>query len=672
MVIEFEKERYMLKNIQCPNCDNVSKYGENCQCCSCALPENYSPNPDLWRTTYRHERNSNFDPLVVRQLVRASHEIYRPASGSTQEGEIPAILRVGKGEILPKYCREILRLQSPDSYPERFDLVTVRVPLRRISELDQNFIIKYPSSIRPCLETVHVAINSDDGKHDDVQLGASRSPQMESVEYRSKPIIGIVDFGLDFAHEHFLKNNKTRILALWDQSGTSINRNSGDIKYGTLYRRKEINAALRSNQPYQALGYEPPVDSLYDAGAHGTYVADVAAGNGYNNGGIGIAPNADIIFVDMARFSAHNVVGSRYGDSAHLLEAVNFIFEEVHRIAERKGDGEIPLVINLSVGSNDGPHDGFTSVEIGIDWLIESRDSCAVVVAAGNSADQNLYTKGTVNQDSFLDLLWYIPPYDTTSNEIELWHSLKDKFAVQILDPDNAPICKPVECGKCTEISMGSEGRIMVFNRETDPYNDLRQDDEQKAAIYVCYERSDGYLKKGRWKLRLFARSIGKDGSFDAWIERDERGQSVFVKPNDNSYEILEDKTLNSIANGKNTIVVGSYEVDKNSKPHKLSTFSSYNLKHHDGLRPHILAPGESILAARSRTSFLRYRQSGTSLSAAVVTGVIARMFAINPELKYSEIKDILKSVADAPIPIGDSKHKIVCLNAGNALKKAE
>lgn len=661
----------MLKNIQCPNCDNVSIYGEHCQCCSCALPEHFSPNPDLYHSSSRVGEINNFDPLIERQLARARHQIYRPASGSTQEGEISVIFRVPENKILPKYCREILRIKRlENNLGKRFDLVTVRVPILRISEIDQDFIIKCSSGIRPCLETVHQAIKLPEPNK---PKGGKPVARSKPTDYKTpqNPIVGIVDFGLDFTHEHFLHNKKTRILALWDQSGTLKNRNSRDVKYGTLYREEEINDALLSDQPYQTLGYEPPIDSLYDAGAHGTYVADVAAGNGYNNGGIGIAPDADIIFVDIARYANHNVVGSRYGDSAHLLEAVSFIFEEVKRIEISRGIENIPLVINLSVGSNDGPHDGYTPVEIGIDRLIEAKGNSAVVVAAGNSADLYLHAKGKVKKDSFLDILWYIPPYDTTSNEIELWHSMQDKFAVQILDPDNAPLCKPVECGKYTEISMGSEGSIIVFNRETDPYNDFRQDHEQKAAIYVCYERCDGYLKKGRWKLRLFARSIGKDGSFDAWIERDERGQSVFVKPNDNSYEILKNKTLNSIANGKNTIVVGSYEVDKNSKPHKLSTFSSFNLKHHDGLRPHILAPGKSILAARSRTSFLRYRQSGTSLSAAVVTGVIARMFAINPELKHFQIKDILKSEADTPLPIDGSTHKIVCLNAENALKKS-
>lgn len=169
-----------------------------------------------------------------------------------------------------------------------------------------------------------------------------------------------------------------------------------------------------------------------------------------------------------------------------------------------------------------------------------------------------------------------------------------------------------------------------------------------KGVVYVFYERFDGYLKKGRWKLRL-RNKADKAITFDAWIERDERGQSVFVDPADGTYDINEDNTLNSIAHGRNTIVVGSCRHSKKSQED--SPFTSFNRRLN---KPDILAPGENIMAARSMTSVLRFRQTGTSMSAAVITGDIARKISEGNDPDYCRVKADLEKKSEPPV-IGDS-----------------
>jgi hypothetical protein len=165
-------------------------------------------------------------------------------------------------------------------------------------------------------------------------------------------------------------------------------------------------------------------------------------------------------------------------------------------------------------------------------------------------------------------------------------------------------------------------------------------------------------LPAGVWKLRLKDVSPGQQGGqYHAWIERDEEGQARFVpdrSPSDN-YRVTDEYTLNSIANGWKTIVVGSHNANKEGRPLARNTASGPTRDtRNEGRKPDVTAPGEMVLAAHSRTLILRNRQSGTSLAAAAVTGVVALVLAEAKEsgiaLSADEIRQILIETAE-PFP---------------------
>jgi len=178
--------------------------------------------------------------------------------------------------------------------------------------------------------------------------------------------VGIIDVGCDFVHKNFRHpDGSTRILALWDQDGSS--EPDSPFGYGKVYRSAEINQALQSENPYQALGYYPGKT------AHGTHVMDIAVGNGNGTGNSGIAPEADIVFVHFSNGAVKAVladggyaVDKSLGDTTELVEAVDFIFE----IAD-----ENPCAINISLALHCGPHDGSALVEQGIDCLLYTSPS---------------------------------------------------------------------------------------------------------------------------------------------------------------------------------------------------------------------------------------------------------------------------------------------------------
>src|SRR5205814_1624134 len=91
--------------------------------------------------------------------------------------------------------------------------------------------------------------------------------------------------------------------------------------YGRILDAAAIDAALRQPDPYAALRYHP---AAFDAGfgAHGTHTVSIACGNGQGGGPVGMAPEADIVFVSLGRQEGP---GTPLGDSVELLEALHHI-----------------------------------------------------------------------------------------------------------------------------------------------------------------------------------------------------------------------------------------------------------------------------------------------------------------------------------------------------------
>jgi Subtilase family len=155
------------------------------------------------------------------------------------------------------------------------------------------------------------------------------------------------------------------------------------------------------------------------SGAHGTHVMDIAGGSGGRGEGMGgVAPEADLVFVHLARTT--DVLGKgNLGDSASLLEALDFVFSVA---------GDRPCVVNLSVGAHGGSHDGTTLVEQGIDRAVWLQGGRAVVGSIGNYAVSGAHRHGRLRQGEEEALGLRIPVDDPTANELEVWYGWADRF----------------------------------------------------------------------------------------------------------------------------------------------------------------------------------------------------------------------------------------------------
>jgi subtilisin family serine protease len=647
-----------MPDVICPNCHSMVRPWLACSNCGISFPKDRTV-----RTIAAHSETSTHEGVVdlaappnvqmdahLHRVVGAlrSGRAQRLPTSSTQKNEVAVIACVK--EVAAFSMLNGVRVSSKPVRDEDGNwLVTARITVNQVEETrKKEFVksLKASQRLRPCLERTLAEIGSNSDGTPSALLDGSLGEGGKGV------IVGIIDFGMDFAHKNFLNaNDNSRVLAIWDQT-TKRNPKSPkkygyDYDYGTLHTQEDINAALQHADPYKALRYGPFPDDLVQTGAHGTYVADAAAGNGnasVGSIGKGVAPNADIVFVEASTKcvpTSDAVVGNSFGDSVQLAEAIKFIFA----FAEKH---KKPCVINLSMGTNGGPHDGTTLVEKWIDGLVSQAPNRAVVIAAANMFGKKLHATGTVSAETPVELKWQIFPNDSTNNEMEIWYSKEDRFDVEVIKPGDATPIAGARFRETREFPFWEHSTIVVANRHKDSCND-----DNTINIFLDHE-----LSPGIWTIRLIGASV-KDGSFHAWIERDEKGPSQFkpVEPGD-SYQIDDAVTLGSIACGKNSIVVGSYDAHQPGVP--LSGSSSSGRTRNGCKKPELSAPGEHVLAAYSGTRVRRNTLSGTSMSAPAVTGVVALMLAEarskGASLSAKDTREILIRTArkDPPSVSGD------------------
>jgi len=191
-------------------------------------------------------------------------------------------------------------------------------------------------------------------------------------------IVGIADTGLDLTHPDFLDaQGHTRVAWLLDLSSAprgihadlerrfGLTDASGNAR-GAVWKGEDIDAAIASGSVAKL-----PLDEV----GHGTLVTSCAAGSGAGGKSVyrGIAPAATIV---LARITGS---GAETSGNDELLQSVDFLFDRADALV-------MPIVVNLSIGSDFGPHDGTTAWEQTLASHVgPGHPGHAIVAAAGNS-----------------------------------------------------------------------------------------------------------------------------------------------------------------------------------------------------------------------------------------------------------------------------------------------
>lgn len=188
-------------------------------------------------------------------------------------------------------------------------------------------------------------------------------------------LIGIIDSGIDPDHPDFKDSlGNTRIREIWDQMAPYNSIRTPVYGYGQVWNDGDINGGLN-----------PHHDNPANFG-HGTNVSGTAAGNGRAvNNFTGVAPKSELVVV-ASNFNAPNW-------TATVVDAVHYIFSLADSL-------QMPCVINTSIGTYLGSHDGTDLAAVAIDSMILAKPGRSLVAAAGNAGNQFYHLGYDVTSDT--------------------------------------------------------------------------------------------------------------------------------------------------------------------------------------------------------------------------------------------------------------------------------
>lgn len=573
------------------------------------------------------EVDPGLDPRLQWLVAKQRAGDVKAATASTVVNEVAVVARVTDFES----WESLSEVRTPTLIGEAADhqgqIVTGRIPISRIESVRAQEYVKSLKASQSLHASLDKTTEETEARNEDLQPG-------DLGNGGTGVVVGIIDYGGDFAHQNFRREDgTTRLLSLWNQDG--VPTSTSPFGYGREHRAASINLALQKADPYAALGYDPAdFSDPDDPGAHGTHVMDIAAGNGQGTLVPGMAPAADLVFVNISHAldpAGTDVVGKTFGDSVRLLEAAKYIFELA---------GERPCVINVSLGTNGGPHDGSTLVEQGLDSLVDQHPNRAVVLAAANSYDDGIHASGRIEQGEVRQLKWQVLASPRRDLEMEIWYEGADRLTVELVDTAGVVRAR-VAPGQNETLSIGSRV-VFLANRLDDPNNG-------DNMIGVFLSRS---IMPGTYTVRLRGDSI-VDGSFHAWIERDNSFASRFAPPHDNTH------TIGTISCGRSCISVGSYDAHKSTRP--LSYFSSAGPTRDGREKPEVSAPGHAVRAALSSSGTGSRLMSGTSMASPAVAGLIASMYGearrLGLDMSIQQVRQILIDTARKNPPQGGGWH---------------
>ena len=417
--------------------------------------------------------------------------------------------------------------------------------------------------------------------------------------------IAILDSGVDYRHPDFCTaDGATRILTYWDQTLDYDGMNRYGV--GRIFSREELDRLLTAaagsgapgsgtpgEQSVSAPATEAPLpEPSADFSGHGTHIAGICAGNGRASGGRnrGAAPESSLLVVKLK-----NDADSVFTDYANLMMAVDYVV----RFAS---DAALPLSINISYGSNDGPHDGSGLMERYLNNCIFYGKN-VVVTATGNEGISRRHSHVQVSEDTQSAVPFSVAPGEN-SLYLQLFKHYGDTFTYRLSPPDGSgEILIPGRAG-IYRFSLGNNLVRLIISDPT-PYQSL-----QELFLVLLPSASRLSLSSGVWQFHIQAESV-VSGSVNMWLPSREATNAAtgFLSPS-------VDGTLTIPSTAANVISVSGYDSTTD-------TFASFSgrgfLRGPVSDKPDLTAPAVNILSTAPGGGYSI--KSGTSMAAPFVSG---------------------------------------------------
>jgi minor extracellular serine protease Vpr len=534
---------------------------------------------------------------------------------------------------------------------------TVRVPADKIVEFTSLPGISYiqlDEPVRPDMNVVRQTTRVD-SVHKGINLNTAFSGK--------DVVVGIIDFGFDYNHPIFYDTtgSRYRVKRVWELNGT------GTPPAGYTYGNE-----ITDTVAIKAHGTDNAQQT------HGTSVAGIAAGSGYgsfqNNKYRGVAYEADMVLVGVRRDSiAQQWMEGSFSD---FIDGIAYIFKYASSVNK-------PAVVNISWGSQSGPHDGSTLFNEACDNLTSAGK--IVVMSAGNEGEEKIhlsktFTASDTTLHTFLD---FVPDlYKRTW--IDIWGDAGKTF-----------------CGQVTLYKNGIAGNTTGFKCINDQIESqfLISDNGLDTCFVEFISSTAEFNGKPRMTITVYNKAAdsigislkGTDGHVELWNEYYYYGfpHSFLSDFNNHGHSWAENgnttTTVSDMGSGKHVLLIGAYasktgwkDINNVQRSYanyadygKMVPFSSHGPMLDGRIKPDIAAPGLTLGTAVSsyattytpagaNSSYVlsaytepvtnkKYYFSefiGTSASAPVASGIVALMLQANPYLFPFHIRDILDQTA--------------------------
>ncbi len=357
--------------------------------------------------------------------------------------------------------------------------------------------------------------------------------------------VAIIDSGIDIFHPDFLSDYNgeaySKITGIWDQ--TVFGNPPAGYNLGTYFDALDIANAINDNDGFISI----------DVSGHGTAVAGIISA---------CTPMAKLLIVKLDTSMEEQV------DTINLMLGIDFV-------VRYSIDNELPIVINLSYGNNDGDHDGNSVLEKYIDY-VSQISRITFVVGAGNDGVAGRHAQITI-EDKNDNIREFQVPGNEKSINLQVWRNYQEQLDIFLKSPSGETIGP---FNKANELMIYNVNNmdIRVLNNGPSPIN-VRQE------TYISIIPINEYIEAGVWTI--FFESPNTDiGRVDIWlpVEGSTNTKLFFLNPSDST-------TLTVPSTASNVITVGAYD----SNTMSYASFSGRGYTVDGQIKPDIVAPGVDI-----------------------------------------------------------------------------
>lgn len=628
--------------------------------------------------------------------------IAKSRSIEASSDKLLCLMRVDKGES----AAAILADQNVEVLAQRGDIAIVSVDIKdieRVATVKGVKQLQISRELRPMLDRARAATGVD-------KIHAATDL---TQAYTGKGVVsGIVDSGIDPNHINFTNSDGTSRI----QQLTHVRANAtGTGPLTTFYTNKEDdinNISYFTSDSYESY--------------HGSHTLGIMAG-GYrgdlqyamlednHNSPVYNGPNP---FYGVAYESDIVASCGTLGDG-YIAYGIEYILDYAYEHNQ-------PAVINLSLGSNTGGHDGKDMLN---EYLALAGQESIICVSAGNEGDMPVAITKTFSEGD-TEVKTFIYPWVYGKDAYKGNQYYKVNYgAMYIYSADASAL----------------DVQAVIYNRTRGRVAQRFSVPSQTSMYYASssdyQESTDDVISKQLGNY--FKGYLGVGSSYDDYSGRYYALIDVYLQPNtdagalntaDDQYvlglivtgkagqrvDIYSDAlastftsygiegwtdgsrngSISSMACGDNVVVVGSYNTrdswgsldgvergyDEYYIPGTISDFSSYGTLIDGRNLPHICAPGASIISStniyylnntETQPGSLQAKYSGTkrdsywetaagtSMSSPFVAGSIALWLEADPTLTYAEVVDIIQKTATRDEEVTASKADPVQWGAG-------